>query len=253
MIIKKVLQNVLVRLGFDFIRTSNGVAVFEFPPDWTTTERQTYAAVRPYTMTSPERVLALIRATEYLVQQDIDGALVECGVWRGGSAMAMALTLKRLGATSRDLYLYDTFEGMTPPTEEDVGIKDGVPALELYKSQQAQYGGWCQAGLEDVRKNLLSTGYPSNRIHFIEGRVESTLPAQAPASVALLRLDTDWYESTRHELQHLFPRLVGRGVLVLDDYGCWRGAKKAVDEYLANNRICILLQRIDAEGRIAVK
>ncbi len=112
---------------------------------------------------------------------------------------------------------------------------------------------WCIASLQEVRHNMQATGYPSGQIHYIEGRVEETIPAQIPDSIALLRLDTDWYESTRHELEHLYPRLVEGGVLVLDDYGHWQGARQAVDEYFAQAGHRPLLQRIDYSGRLAVK
>ena len=109
------------------------------------------------------------------------------------------------------------------------------------------------AGFDEVRRNLASTGYPSDRLHFIRGRVEDTIPASAPESIALLRLDTDWYESTRHELTHLYPRLVRGGVLIIDDYGHWQGARQATDEYFSVLGSPVLLHRIDYTGRIAVK
>jgi hypothetical protein len=98
-----------------------------------------------------------------------------------------------------------------------------------------------------------STGYPQNRVRFIKGRVEETVPGEAPEQIALLRLDTDWYESTQHELEYLFPRLAPGGVLILDDYGHWAGARKAVDDYIALHKLPLLLCRIDMSGRIAIK
>jgi hypothetical protein len=86
----------------------------------------------------------------------------------------------------------------------------------------------------------------------IAGKVEETLPEHAPESIALLRLDTDWYESTRHELEHLFPRVVAGGVLLLDDYGHWKGSRKAVDEYFAAQGITMLLNRVDYTGRLGI-
>lgn len=98
-----------------------------------------------------------------------------------------------------------------------------------------------------------STGYPPERIHLVPGRVEDTVPAQAPERIALLRLDTDWYASTKHELDHLYPRLSDGGVLIVDDYGHFEGARRAVDDYLAEQAEPLLLNRIDYTGRIAVK
>jgi len=109
------------------------------------------------------------------------------------------------------------------------------------------------APLEEVKDVLYGTGYPKERIHFIAGKVEDTIPGSAPASIALLRLDTDWYASTKHELVHLFPRLSQAGVIIIDDYGHWKGSRQACDEYFAQNHIALLLNRIDYTGRIAVK
>jgi O-methyltransferase len=207
------------------------------------------ATVRPYTMTSPERIDALLRATEYVVVNGIHGGIVECGTWRGGSMMAVALALSRMGVFSRDLYLFDTFRGMTEPTGPD-----GRAAFEVWSSHERDgHNEYCYTPLEEVRRNLRSTGYPTERIHFIEGRVESTVPGKAPESIALLRLDTDWYESTRHELVHLFPRLVAGGVILIDDYGHWPGCRRAVDEYIQECGVPLLLHRIDYTGRIGVK
>jgi hypothetical protein len=106
--------------------------------------------------------------------------------------------------------------------------------------------------LEEVVGNLASTGYPVERSYFIKGLVEETVPDQAPARIALLRLDTDWYRSTLHELDHLFHRISPGGVLIVDDYGHWRGAKEAVDEFFSGSGVHLLLNRIDYTGRIAV-
>src|SRR5579864_5325198 len=124
--------------------------------------------VKPYTLTSYERIAALADATRYVVRAGIPGAIVECGVWRGGSIMAAALTLLQEGEL-RDLYLFDTFAGMTPPADCDID-HEGTPAQKLYPLLQNEAaGGWCYASLEDVRQNVLSTGYPEERIHFIRG------------------------------------------------------------------------------------
>lgn len=214
----------------------------------------TYKKVRPYTMTSPERIFSLCEAVKYIQGKNIEGDIVECGVWKGGSMMAIAETLLGVGDTSRDLYLFDTFEGMPPPTKDDVDIA-GVTAESLLdrSDKESDESVWCRATLDVVKKVLGSTGYPSEKVHFIKGMVEQTIPRFVPEKIALLRLDTDWYESTKHEMEHLFPRLSKGGVLIIDDYGHWQGARKAVDEYLEKNAVKILLNRIDYTGRIAVK
>ena len=203
-------------------------------------------AVRPYTMTSDERLFALIEAVRFITRSKVPGAIVECGVWRGGSMMAAARTLLSLGDTSRELYLFDTFAGMTDPGAEDVTVT-GEAAGDYFREN------WCYSPLEAVREAVLGVGYDGQKIHFVRGDVEDTIPDQAPEEIALLRLDTDWYASTRHEMVHLFPRLASGGVLIVDDYGHWQGARQAVDEYLAERDTPLLLARIDYSGRIALK
>jgi hypothetical protein len=216
-------------------------------------------AALPFTMTSAARLIALVDAVRYCVARDVPGAFAECGVWRGGSVLAMLLTLQSLGRTDRDVYLYDTFEGMTEPTEHDVSALD-PPALETWRAAQERNGRpWAEVFGPDafdedaVRRTVLSSGYPPERVHLVRGAVEQTIPAHAPGDLALLRLDTDWYESTRHELEHLYPALARGGVLIIDDYGHWDGARRAVDEYFSTLAPPLLLNRIDYTGRVAVK
>jgi hypothetical protein len=215
----------------------------------------TIKRVRRHTLSSAARIAALCDSVEYLVRNRVPGDIVECGVWRGGSMMAAALTLARLGDTDRDLYLFDTFSGMTEPTEADVPSPyDGYsPQRRWRRRRRGRTSNWAAVSTDAVRAVMETTGYPSDRIHLVPGLVEETLPVQAPESIALLRLDTDWYESTKHELMHLYPRLVDGGVLIVDDYGHYEGARRAVDEYFADRAERVLLSRIDYTGRVAVK
>jgi O-methyltransferase len=224
-----------------------------YPGDFDKTLVETIERVAPYTQTTPEGVAATCQATEYVVKSGIVGACVECGVWKGGSMMAIALTLLRLGDTGRDLYLFDTFAGMPEPGEADVTVRGASATGTWERKRRGDVNDWNYVSLDDVRDTLLATGYPGDRLHFVKGRVEETLPDAAPPEIALLRLDTDWYESTRHELVNLFPRLSPHGVLIIDDYGFWRGARKATDEYFESQGIPIMLSRIDVGARIAVK
>jgi hypothetical protein len=228
-------------------------------PSFTQAELDLIKDASPYTMTSPERLVANMDAVAHVIRRNIQGALVECGVWRGGSVLVMIRTLQSLGITDRDVYLFDTFDGMTRPTEADTSAFT-PPALETWhESADAGRKPWEWVfgqeifNLHDVRQMLHATGYPPDRIHLVEGRVEDTIPPQAPTSIAVLRLDTDWYESTAHELAHLYPRLASGGVLIVDDYGHWDGARRAVDEYFASDGEPILLTRIDYTGRMGVK
>lgn len=210
--------------------------------------------VDAYTMTSIERRYALWKAVGYVLDSEIEGDLVECGVWRGGSSMLIARMLTESGDDSRVLWLYDTFEGMSLPSEYDVDRK-GRRMVDTWHQHLGQEDDeiFAFSPLEEVGENMASTGFPADRVKYVKGMVEETLPDQIPEKVALLRVDTDWYESTRHELEFLWPRLVSGGVLIIDDYGHWAGARKAVDEFFANCHDAPLLSRIDEGGRIAVK
>jgi O-methyltransferase len=226
----------------------------KFPPDFSQDYIETILAVQPYTMTSPERIFSLVEAVKYIVNNNIQGDIVECGVWKGGSMLAVAQSLAKLGDTSRHLYLFDTFEGMTEPTNKDIDFSGASASSLLEKDKKEDENSiWCYAPLESVKKTLQNASYDNHKLHFIKGKVENTIPYQAPERIAILRLDTDWYESTRHELIHLFPRLSAGGVIIIDDYGHWQGARQATDEYIHQNNIKILLNRIDETGRIGVK
>jgi hypothetical protein len=231
-------------------------------PDLTEVDERDRAIINrafPYTMTGVPRLEATVHAVRHCVRREIPGDFAECGVWRGGSVLAMILTLQELGVDDRDIHLFDTFEGMTEPTEHDTTAFE-PPALETWTDARGRderpWDGMFGKHVFDehsVRQTVLSTGYPEERVHIVKGPVEETIPERAPAAVALLRLDTDWYESTRHELIHLYPRLADGGVLIIDDYGHWDGARRAVDEYFAEQAEPLLLNRIDYTGRLAVK
>jgi len=222
------------------------------PEDFAEHHAEVWRRVAPYTLTTPGKIEALAQAVEYAVSRPVPGAFVECGVWRGGSMMTVALTLLRLGVTDRELYLFDTFEGMPEPGEEDVK-QGGRHASEVLRNSGRDSSVWAIAGFDEVRDSVQGTGYPEDKIHFVQGGVEETVPEHAPAEIALLRLDTDWYASTKHELVHLYPRLAPGGVLIIDDYAYWRGARQAVDEYVREKELTLLLIRIDHGARVAVK
>jgi hypothetical protein len=242
--------------GFDLVRYASQErgSASEFPPDFEPHHRSIINAVKERTMTSPERLFSLIEAVHYIIRREIPGSIVECGVWRGGSMMAAALTLKSLNVRTRDLHLFDTFEGMPKPRDVDADTW-GNSALPLFAETRVgeDSSDLFRAMLPDVQMGMASTGYDRERIHFHKGKVERTIPDAAPGEIAILRLDTDWYESTRHELEHLYPRLSPGGILIVDDYGHWRGSRKATDEYIEKYAPTLFLGRIDYTGRIAVK
>jgi O-methyltransferase len=239
---------VLGRLGLEVKRTSHQGE--DFPVDYDPEIIELFRKIHPYTLTSHERVFALREAVRYVVSAGIQGDIVECGVWRGGSMLVIAHTLLALDAADRELWMYDTFTEMPPPGPEDHLVFGGW-AGDLYDEFKANEF-YANIPVEQVRALLESVGYPAARMHFEKGMVEDTIPAQAPDAIALCRLDTDLYASTAHEMTHLFPRISAGGVLIIDDYGHFLGAKKAVDEYFASAGVNVLLNRIDYTGRLAV-
>ena len=210
---------------------------------------------KEHTMTSVERMYALYNGVKYVLANNIQGDFLECGVWKGGSAMLIAKLLALYNIKDRKIILYDTFEGMSEPTEFDKDYSGkNAKSLLQESSIEDQASVWCYSSFDEVKNNMLSTGLDSSQIVMIKGKVENTIPSEVPTNkIALLRLDTDWYESTAHELLHLYPLLNVPGVLIIDDYGHWEGCRRAVDEYFAKNNIRLLLNRIDETGRFGIK
>ncbi|MEZ5382968.1 MAG: TylF/MycF/NovP-related O-methyltransferase [Microthrixaceae bacterium] len=240
------LNRLLARTGHRLVKTVS------YPPDLDPRVIEIVEGIGGRSMTGQVKLISLVEATRHLARTGVEGAMVECGVWRGGSMMAIARTLVDEGDTGRDLYLFDTFEGLPEPDEADRRVGDGASAGAMMTEYSAKGERWAEASLEDVQAGMAQVSYPPERIHYLKGLVEDTIPDGAPERIALLRLDTDWYSSTAHELDHLYDRLVPGGVLILDDYGHWEGARRAVDEFFDARGGAPLMHRIDT-GRIAVK
>lgn len=230
------------------------VAPHDLIPEITNAETAIIDAVRPYTLTSVEKIWALLRAVQYVHTHGIPGDFVELGVWRGGSSMAAALMFRRL-QDQRTLWLYDTYEGMSEPTDLDRKTRTGAePARAKWDRTRIGDGSdWCRASLDDVQANMASTKYWPPRIITVKGKAEDTVAHQKPDQVCILRIDTDWHAPTKAAMEHLYDRLSPGGVLILDDYGSWEGAKVAVDDYFAAHGPAPLMTRLDRGGRMLVK
>ncbi|MSP51311.1 MAG: macrocin O-methyltransferase [Alphaproteobacteria bacterium] len=208
---------------------------------------------RAYTMVSWQGLFFTWQAVRHVIRQSVPGAIVECGVWRGGCVRLMAETLAEAGDIARDFWLFDTFAGMTEPTSADRRSSGLDARLKWRETQRQDHNEWCYASRPDVELALRNCNYPFERFHFVEGDVLRTIPSRAPAEIALLRLDTDWYESTRHELEYLWPRLAIGGVVILDDYGTWEGARKAADEFFVSFPESALVQEPFSGAGLLVK
>jgi O-methyltransferase len=249
--VKRRVRNTLSKRGLSLQR--------EIGADFSEATVDTIKTVRPYTMTTVARIEAVCSATEHIVRNKIPGAFVESGVWMGGSSMAAALTLVKNGVADRDLYMFDTFDGMPAPGEEDALIGSDNASLrawwEAENKRLTKEGDdpWLHAPVDKVRGHMGLTGYDLDHVHLVPGMVEDTVPKNAPDQIAFLRLDTDYYSSTKVELETMFPRLSPGGILIVDDYGFTEGTRKAVDDYFASYPEPVYFHRVDSCARLMIK
>ena len=232
----------------NFLKKNNSLPEI---PELKNFEKNLMNKIKNMSMTSIERQFSLIKSIQYIVSNKISGDIVECGVWKGGNMVMVAEILKKL-KTFRKLWLYDTYEGMTKPSKFDSSKRSGS-AIKKFKEYKLgnNSSDWCFASIEEVKNNLKKTNYPKKLIKYVKGPVEKTLNFTKPKKISLLRLDTDWYSSTKKELQVLYPKLVKNGVIIIDDYGHWNGCRKACDEYFKDKKL--LFHRIDYTCRVAIK
>lgn len=246
-LISKIGNNVIINKILSYFGYKMQMIGFDFH-DIPEKSKQIYKIVKPYTMTGENNVYTMCSLVDYIEKRNITGDIVECGVWKGGMMMTALLSLND---SRRHIYLYDTFQGMSIPSESD-----GVYANNYYTNTLLKDGtsDWCRGELSDVMRNIERCNYDSKKIHYVKGKVEDTIPKTLPnKDIAILRLDTDWYESTKHELIHLYPLVVKGGIVIIDDYGAWQGSKKAVDEYFKENNLTYYLHRIDNSARYFIK
>lgn len=223
----KKLQNAGMKLS----QTAKDLAVQI--PETSAEDRALLARIAPYTMSLPVAQWSLIQAIRHIQRRGVEGDFVECGVWRGGN-LVLARTLLD---PSRQVWGFDTFEGMTAPTEHDSKFGSTLDADTKFRQTATDsFVDWCYASIEDVQANLAATGCVDG-VTLVKGDVRKTLldTERLPEKISILRLDTDFYDSTLIELEALYPRVAPGGVVIVDDYGVWAGAKKAVDEYFGDN------------------
>jgi O-methyltransferase len=199
-----------------------------------------YRKIRPYTMCSNARLHGLYRAVRHVVCHDVPGDIVECGSARGGSAALMALTLQQLGA-HRNLWLFDTFEGLPAPTSND-------PDYDIANL----FTGTCVGTVENVRQLFHRLNVDSG-VNFVKGLFQETLRASQVLQIAVLHIDGDWHESVKVCLDEFYDKVVPGGVIQFDDYGYWKGARRAIDEFFEKRRISPKLVRLDYSGRFLIK
>ena len=251
---KKILKNILLRNGYK-IHKLNDDKRYPVEFDKWDIELFDYILNNKLTMVSESRLISTFLSTKYILENNIPGDLIECGVWRGGNSIGIKYLLEKY-KSDKKLYLFDTFKGMTEPTKFDVSIQDEISAREKYeKSIKTNYNEWCFCPLSEVKENFIKAKLSLENIIFIEGPLEDTLlnEKNIPGKISLLRLDTDWYESTRVGIEKLFPKLSSKGITLIDDYGHWGGAKKAIDDFFGESKYQILNSYVDYTGRMIIK
>lgn len=240
---KHQLNKLLEKFGYRIVPFNSGV-FNDMDQDF----KEVFELVKPYTMVSVERLYSLYLTMKYVLENNIKGDIVECGVWKGGCAMLMAYMLKKY-KSNKNLYLYDTYEGMPEPKIMDAKVSTGEKAIKVFNREVKKFGRMIAISLEEVKRNMNIVDYKN--VIYIKGMVEHTIPVVIPKKIAILRLDTDWYDSTKHELKYLYPLLSVKGVLLLDDYGFWSGCRKAVDDYFYKSKPLFI--RDDFSGRVMIK
>ena len=217
-------------------------------------EKELIDLVKSYSMTPQIRIYNLIKALKHINQKKILGDYVECGVWKGGNIILFKKIIELTNDSSRKIFAYDTFEGMTEPDENDFDISKNLNAKILMKKDKDKKTNiWGVCSLEDVKSNIQANVKNVDNIKFIKGPVEKTLDIQEnlPEKISLLRLDTDWYSSTKKELEILYKKVSPGGVIIIDDYGHWGGSKKAVDEFFLDKYVW--MHYIDYACRLIIK
>ena len=254
-VIKRSIHKLVNQFGYSSHRTLREYGDIAVELDDDDVDLIKHVLDRGYTMTSVARLVNTLKSCRYVVENKIPGDFVECGVWRGGNSILAKRLFEQLDS-NKSVWMFDTFEGMTAPTEYDVETHTKNYAGKKFEdSQQDTHNDWCYASLEDVKNNCLNSKLKLDGLNFVKGDVSKTLVIKEnlPKEISILRLDTDWYESTKSELEVLYPILSVSGVLIIDDYGYWEGARKAVDEYFSICDHKPLFNVIDHTGRSAIK
>ena len=219
-------------------------------PEISKIEKKIISISRKYSMTPEIRMYVLSQAIKYIKNDNLEGDFVECGIWKGGNIILFQ-KFNLLFKLKKKIYGFDTFEGMSEPGKEDRQNKISAKEIAI-KRRIRKMSDWCYSSYEEVKNNISKNTIIDN-IYLIKGKVENTLleKKNLPKKISILRLDTDWYLSTKIELEVLYKRLVSGGVLIIDDYGTWDGARKAVDEYFKDKNIW--LHYVDRSCRFLIK
>ena len=251
--LKKIIKLILEKINYKIVKIDYGYSKLPFV-EATDLEKELLLKSGKYSMTSLTRRWALIQAIKYVHTKKLEGDFVECGVWKGGNLIIFKSLNENL-KINKKIYGYDTFEGMSQPSDHDIDYS-GKPAKNEWEkniNKNLNYSFNCYAGIEEVNNNLKKNFKNIDDIILVKGKVENTLTKNEnlPKKISILRLDTDWYESTKFGLEILYPKVSNGGILIIDDYGFWKGAQKAVDEYFKDQHVW--MHYVDYSCRLIIK
>jgi hypothetical protein len=239
-------------LYLDLLKRSLTNTIFHAEPDASegSTARYVEAAISHYQQSAAISMLPLARLDNLqfcitdVVSRGVPGDLVETGVWRGGATIFMRAMLKVLNVADRTVWAADSFEGLPEPDADKYPIEH-----KAFKSAaMTKYYNRLAVGLDEVKRNFEAYRMLDDQVRFLKGWFKDTLPAAPIGAIAVLRLDGDYYESTRDALTTLYDKVSAGGYIVIDDYGerMWTYCQKAVDEFRVERGISDVLVRVDA-------
>ena len=247
-IFKNLINKIADQMGYSIINNNQKIA------ELSKKDNDYIDLVSKFSMTPKIRIYNLLQALRHLKMKKIDGDYVECGVWKGGNVLLFKKFLENEDFSQRNIYAFDTFEGMTNPDENDFEINTNISATKLLKNdKKKETNVWGVCSLENVKKNISKYVNNLENIYFVKGPVEITLneAKNIPKKISLLRLDTDWYQSTKKELEVLYEKVSSGGVIIIDDYGHWGGSKKAVDNFFSDKYVW--MHYVDYACRLIIK
>ena len=252
--LKKIIKKILNRFSYKIISNNDWNAKVEnLIVEATKEDIQEFEKVDEISLTSYPNRWSLIQSLKYIEENNISGEIVETGVYKGANLILINNFLTKSNMHKK-IFAFDTYEGQPDPSEKDFDIK-GTKMIEKFEVLKKKNVTPVFCSLENVKKNILN--YSENdleKIIFVKGKVEETLRSEKnlPNKISLLRLDTDFYDSIKISLEILYPRLCKGGVLIIDDYGHFKGAQTAVDDFF-NNKKNIWMHRVDYTCRLIIK
>lgn len=241
--IKKLINKFFSKFGLVITKTKPSIV------EITQEEKDLIDLCKNFSMTTDIRMWALLNSLKKILSENIEGEIVECGIWKGGNIILIKKFMERYNLKKK-IYCYDTFEGMYETSKEDRELSTNIDAKEIINDDHKYV---CESSFQQTENNIKKNVNNMNDIFFIKGKVEDTLKVNKniPEKISICRLDTDYYSSTKIELEKLYSRISKGGVLIVDDYGHWSGSKKAVDEFFKDK--FIMKHYVDYACRLIIK